>query len=643
MNSSKILCLLICSISWTFANAQVQTPTIEKSTEKVRIGSEVYYIHTIKKGETIYSLSKVYEVSVEQIQQDNPEVNDGLKEGSTIKIPATPPSSTVKKGKEKPKEIPVQKIEPKENPSDSFVYHLVKPKETLWSISRQYGVSSDELRKLNPNAFKNDELMNGALIQIPAQLSETKIADAPTSDSTKVAVAINPQYHLVKQGETLYSLAQLYATTPDELRALNPEAFKNDELMNGVLLQLPLKASETDIASNSDSIKPTSYEYFDIPTYANMGEPTPLTRPIKASLILPLLAPEEIIGYLADSITPITAKSRKADNFFDFYKGALLAVEDLKSQGLSLQLSVYDSYDSKKINAILASNVLNDEDIIFGPVYASDIQSVAQFANENHIEMISPLDPNAEIFANENPYFFQISPPVYYRQKKLIDDILVLQNTNTVLVYSSDGSDSTLVAAYQNLLGENFAQVKLMPYHVQKVSHAREELLKLMNAEKNNCVLIASNNEALVADIAANLYLLTSLKSFSIKLYGNERWRNFETIDLRYFHALNLHLVIPFFIDYQKEDVKNFVERFQNIYKSDPSQYAFQGYDMFYYFLQAMMLYGNDFQKYLPHHNPTLLQTNYQFKHRGNTNSGLVNTESCLIIYNSNFTITRKK
>jgi ABC-type branched-subunit amino acid transport system substrate-binding protein len=105
---------------------------------------------------------------------------------------------------------------------------------------------------------------------------------------------------------------------------------------------------------------------------------------------------------------------------------------------------------------------------------------------------------------------------------------------------------------------------------------------------------------------------------------------------------LNLHLVAPFFVDYEKEHVQNFVARFQQTYKSDPSQYAFQGYDTFYYFLQAMMQYGIHFEQYLQRHQPPLLQTQYVFRYNGSYTNGLINTGSCLINYTPAYTIEQR-
>ena len=605
--------------------------------------------HTIKKGETIYSLSKTYEVSIEQIEKDNPEIADGLKEGNSLKILATlPPATTKKEKKEKePKEPPKPIIEVKETKKDNTIYHVVKAKETLWSIAQTYGSTPNELRTLNPDAFKNNELMIGALLQIPPQsVNEISVKTIDTIVAVNTAeTSETPQYHLVKQGETLYSLAQQYATTVDEIRALNPDAFKNNELMNGVLLLLPTKVKQTEIIAIADTNLTTTPVYFDLPIYSELEEPRLFTRPIRASLILPLIAPREIIDYTSENLpqeTMAATRTRNTDNFFAFYQGALLAIEELKTQGLSLQLSVFDSYDKKNINELVFRDRLENQDIIFGPVYASNIQPVAEYANNHQIKIVSPLDPNAEILANENPHFFQISPPTYYRQKKLIDNILAVENANIVMVYDANGGDSIMIESYKNLLGEKFKDVQLLSHYVRKGFSIRENLTKVMNPDKMNCILVASNNEAIVSDVAANLYLLTFGKLFSITLYGTERWRSFETIDLTYFHTLNLHLVVPFFIDHKNETVNNFVERFQETYKADPSQYAFQGYDIFYYFLQAMMQYGNDFQKYLPQYNPALLQTNYQFKQVGNRNSGLVNSESCLIIYKPNFTIVKE-
>ncbi|MDR3350470.1 MAG: LysM peptidoglycan-binding domain-containing protein [Prevotellaceae bacterium] len=565
--------MLLLAALCVIAHAQVP---VQKSTEKARINGKVYYIHVVQKGQTLYSLSKAYGVTIEQLMENNPELSDGLKEGQNIKVPvldssrSTPLASPATASKEPTKEpVATKQAKP--------AYHLVKSGETLQDIASKYGVPTAALQQLNTDAFFKGKLQPGTLLQIPSA------ADEKATDTGESSVVQPPA-----SAATADTTAACYGMeTP---------------------VYLDLKAAPV--------------------------EPSPQLLPaaIKAALILPLLR---------DMDDTLTVKSKTPENFFSFYEGALLAIENLKQEGLSLELSVYDSFYEKDVEALLQQGTLQQQDIIIGPVYAGNFKPVAQLAKERHIKIVSPLDPNTEELTIGNPYVLQISPPVYCRQKKLIEHVVAQKQANIILIYHEDGREATLLREYKHLLGERMDSVKMLAHQVVQGVAVRDTLEKLLVEGRMNCVLIASNDDALVSDIAANLYLFTFRNRYSITLYGTDRWRNFETVDIKYLHTLNLHLVVPFFIDYSAEQVQKFVEEFYEKYKTDPSQYAFQGYDTFNYFLRAMMRYGENFEDYLSVYNPQLLQTKYRFKHNGNSANGLVNVESCLIRYTPDYNIEK--
>ena len=130
----------------------------EKKKEEVVIvpalssSNEPYLIHTVSAKETLYSLSKQYGISMEAICELNPELKTGnLKKGAKLKFPNKNVVVDVKQSIEikTPKQVEIP--EPIEIATTTDVIHKVQPKETLYRISKKYGVSVSELQRLNPS------------------------------------------------------------------------------------------------------------------------------------------------------------------------------------------------------------------------------------------------------------------------------------------------------------------------------------------------------------------------------------------------------------------------------------------------------------------------------------------------------------
>jgi len=119
-------------------NAQV---VVERSKDKVIISGTAYFIHQVKKGETAYSIAKAYGISVEDLTRENPPAVYGIKDGQTLRIPVslvtepkTADSLTINRQRDETK----------------FIYHRMRPGETVYSLSKSYGVSENEIVQSNP-------------------------------------------------------------------------------------------------------------------------------------------------------------------------------------------------------------------------------------------------------------------------------------------------------------------------------------------------------------------------------------------------------------------------------------------------------------------------------------------------------------
>ncbi|MDR0687762.1 MAG: ABC transporter substrate-binding protein, partial [Prevotellaceae bacterium] len=129
----------------------------------------------------------------------------------------------------------------------------------------------------------------------------------------------------------------------------------------------------------------------------------------------------------------------------------------------------------------------------------------------------------------------------------------------------------------------------------------------------DNKVVVASQDEPFVSELLANLKAFSNRYKCNITIYGPSDWQKYEKIETNLFYELKLHVAAPYFTDYTSEAVKRFVQSYRYRYKTEPSQFAFQGYDVMLYFTSAIYRYGKNFENCLPFHREELLQSTYSF------------------------------
>lgn len=176
--------------------------------------------HQVLSKETLYSISKQYNVSAENLEKTNEEVLKlGLQVGQTLIIPETT-------------QIPVV-TETSNNRN-----HQVQPKETLFSIARLYNVSVQDLDNSNTEALK-DGLQIGESIAIPNK-KKTLNGQARIINAETV-------FHVVAPKETKYSIAKKYGISIEQLETQNPE------IINGLVEGNKLAINVKQIKPNNDN------------------------------------------------------------------------------------------------------------------------------------------------------------------------------------------------------------------------------------------------------------------------------------------------------------------------------------------------------------------------------------------------------
>lgn len=340
-------------------------------------------------------------------------------------------------------------------------------------------------------------------------------------------------------------------------------------------------------------------------------------RPVDIALVMPFNA---------------TSGSPSRD-CMDFYCGALTAIEAKKAEGVSVNLKVIDLVDAKSAPEKFQQGITGC-DAVIGPITEADIKFIMPYCKAAGIPMISPLDHKAAHFAKTEPLFFQVPTPSLSQAANLVENIAYGESGQVTVFYKSLNEPFTAdVISALNDAGVHYRKIS---YNVQRGCVITDSLRHALKPTSRHHIIIASEDEAFASDVARNINLLHR-SDIPVTAYGSNKLRNFETIDADVLFNLNLHVSTGYFIDYKNTETQNFILKYRALYHTEPSQYAFSGYDIFTFFISAFNDLGSSFFEFIPYYTLNLLQSNIMFK-QADPDGGYVNTRTRDVELNPDFT-----
>lgn len=644
---------LFCFI-WVFVVQTAQSQvTVVPSKTKALIDGKSFYLHTVKPGETLFSISRAYNVLQKDVVFNNPDAFEGIRIGQELKIPVD--------ANEAPNGNTLQ--------SAQFIYHITEKGQTVYWLMQNYHISREELFRYNPD-LEHSDLQAGQVVTIPRE-TDGAVKPAEPKDSHVV--------HTVKRGETLFSIAKTYNVNLNEVFEMNPEINANDPrvktgqqikipLQNIPPISLPVEKSKIDTViirqylqtDNNGLFPPPQQVAFAVEDSSECAETD--QKEFRVAMFLPLFLADNAPASAPDSglVKDNEGRFRYRDgrywihprtaNALEFYMGALLAVDSLNKQGLKTRLSFFDTMrDSIKMAQLLSSQEMKNMDLIIGPFYTELVNQVMPFSIENRIYYVSPIAINEESLRN-NPYLMQVNSGEINTVSTIVNHISKRENIHVTLIGNRSEADQTLFNAYLSKLKTVFAD------SILTVSQMRPDSLlqpgRYLKRGRMNVVIIPSSNEAFVNIVTG--WLNASSNSYKINLYGLSSWTKFVNLDLEYLHALEFRYATAFYIDYHHPEVQNFLLKFRKMYHTEPTmltgyggissyayQFAFSGYDITYYFVSALMKYGKGFGCCIKDFNMPMLQSGFHFE-KSDTFSGYMNTHLDIYKYGKDYSITKE-
>jgi LysM repeat protein len=534
------LYLVLCAGS-SFAQEKESTE-IHKTKSSATIGGINYYLHTVEKGQTLFAIAKFYKIEVNDLVIENPEAIDGLKPGQVLKIPI-----------QKKKTVKSEVVD-----TSNCIVHIVEKGQTLYSITKQYNVSDDVLKKLNPELFNG--LKTGQKILIPS--------NKPKAEPTAVVLTTNTT------SSTLNSNLKEVVTVTNNIQKL--------------------EAADRVSASHTykGELKDEYNVAFFLPFHADEANAIEMEALLKGEAQFP----------------------NKTNVALQFYEGAMLAIDSLKKLKLNAKIFVFDVDDRDSLNmlSLLKKPELLEMDLIIGPLYGSSFMPVAKFAKENGIAIVSPFTQVNKILF-ENPYVCKVSPSITLQIEKMAGYVVDSFQTQNIVLVNGGGlaKDLSFYNSFKKTANDLLFQRGAPRADSIKEAKGLAGLQLMLSTTKVNVVVLPSSNQSFVTDFISKLYSMRD--KYKIVLFGLQSWINYDNLDYEYLNGISLHIPSNHFIDYDNITTQDFVNSYRDKFKTEPELFSFQGFDVTYFFLNALKQNGSGLLNNLTQLKYTGIESNYEF------------------------------
>lgn len=410
------------------------------------IGGKEYYVYIVKKGEGKISVAKNVGLPFSQIESYNPEVNSGLKVGQRLLLP---------------KEV----FAPR-----AMSFYMAKKGDSVYGISKRFGMTQDEFIELNPEALHSIEPDRTYKVY---SVDSNVVSSVPVSNQSQ-----DGGMHTIADGETLYSLAAAQGCSVGDILALNPGLdIAHYEI--GDKIHLPAKKARADIYTvlpkeNFYSISRKFGISVEQLQSANPGVnilkegqtivipqacaeeqddnvASPATEPDSIPVQIVDISSQELpkvsdagrvtVALVLPFMTDAKEKSRQAKAYADFYRGFMIGVDTLKQAGNPITVIAFDTQDSsEKLTTILNDSIMMQAQVIIGSDSNAELSRLANFASRHGsrvLNLFSTKDSsymtNASMLQANIPYEEMVRKAIDYKVPSAYGKKIVILRKKTLV------------------------------------------------------------------------------------------------------------------------------------------------------------------------------------------------------------------
>ncbi len=510
-----------------------------------------FITHKVKRKETLYGISKKYDITVEDIKKHNKRLySEQIKKKDRIRIPV------YEKGAPKNDVI----IDSVASRISATTKYIVKPKETKYGIARRHGISIGELEQLNPNMDPDFPIGMEIIV--------------PTTIFVSLQDSIQPGFQLyeIQPKETMFSLVRRLDISSDSLLKMNP--YIKDGLKAGMVITIPEQKAIDTLSIDFGQEK-----------YVNLEKKLYNFKPKKIAVMLPFSV--DTLDFNArQGIEDLLKNKQSLRISLDLYSGVLVAIDSAKTKGITTELNVYDTQKNKNqafLKKLMRENDFEGTDVVIGPLYQSNLEIVASELKKYDVPVFSPAS-RRESSTYDN--FFQTRPTNEMLQEKIISYV------------EKDSTDKNIIIIVQQ--GKKYEAIKeklIAKFPNAKVAKIEEgnylyevHLGKVLVENKPNWVFLESSDVAMISNVIP--LLNAKAESHKITLFTTDKNGAFDDDNIKNEHLSRLHLHYPSVFkefdeeenedENEKKDKSSFAYKYKDRFGLYPNTWAVRGFDIAY-------------------------------------------------------------
>ena len=658
----SFIALALCSSMAFPISAQLSMPT-------QTIGNTRYYYHKVKKKETLYGVAKKYGITQDDIIRFNPSAKDGLKTNQILFFPVDAFANKHAGDNSHESQPSTQKV--------AAVTHTVEKGETLYGLSRLYGISIDAIKQANP--IVADGLKVGQVITIPQDESFDIDHSKVAADADKSDAANDVMYHRIQAGETLYYVSKYYNTSIASILELNPgisaENFRIGEVIrvipnkNGaVMVEKPITRfithemkdgenfttiandNNVDVKSIIDAnpgVKAKKGSIVNIPVSTNekvMVRESELDGNPNTTIVAKSTSDTLNVAIMLPFMLNQASPSASALNNTEFLKGFLMAVDEVR-RGTRKYINVvaHDNHNSlAATDSILKLPGMKQMNLIIAPSDTKQLETTNKFCKENDILSVNIFAIKDEAYST-NSFAVQTNIPHSYLSAELCEWFdKKFANRTTIFINTTNSKDEKDVC---HDLKKHLKSAKAKTANVTIDSEFNYDSV-------NN--LLKSGNEYVIMPSSSSKSVLTKIIPI-LKRIKQER-NDVEFVLLGYpeyttyllelkddFHDVDTYIYSRFFYDETSSRTKKFESSYSKWYGEEMRyvvpRFGLLGYDAGMFFLQTLVNDNGGFNnREIDDYNG--IQTSYKLRRLSNW-SGFINKDLQFIHFTTHNTIER--